>query len=66
MTSAESKLALARAFRRHFEGMLAELGDWEGVGRELAEVWRRLDDESRESSRIAADAASLAGQRAEL
>jgi len=41
-------LYIGRTFRRHFEEMLADLGDWECVGRELQEVWR-LDDESREA-----------------
>lgn len=32
-------LYLARTFRRHFETMLEDHGDWECVGRELAAVW---------------------------
>lgn len=37
-------LYIARAFRRHFEELLAERGDWECVGRELAAVWARDDE----------------------
>lgn len=43
-------LYLARAFRRHFEELLAERGDWECVGREFEEVWRQ-DDESKEATK---------------
>jgi hypothetical protein len=42
-------LYVARAFRRHWETMLEDLGDWECIGRELAEVWR-LDDEAKENA----------------
>jgi hypothetical protein len=35
----KTTLYLARAFRRHFETMLSDFGDWECVGRELAAVW---------------------------
>lgn len=35
---------LARAFRRHFTGMLDDLGSWECVGRELASVWSEDDE----------------------
>lgn len=37
-------LYLARTFRRHFETMLEDLGDWECVGRELQAVWKGDDD----------------------
>jgi hypothetical protein len=40
----KTTLYLARAFRRHFESLLAEFGDWECVGRELAGVWKMDDD----------------------
>ena len=36
-------LYVARTFRRHFEAMLGDLGDWECVGRELAAVWEQDD-----------------------
>ena len=36
-------LYLARAFRRHFEAMISDLGDWECVGRELSAVWSADD-----------------------
>jgi hypothetical protein len=39
-------LYLARAFRRHFEEMRADFGDWECVGRELEAVWA-ADDEAK-------------------
>ena len=42
-------LYIARAFRRHFETMLQDFGDWECLGRELESVWRR-DDELKESN----------------
>jgi hypothetical protein len=38
-------LYLARTFRRHWEAMLEDYGDFECIGRELREVWR-LDDEA--------------------
>lgn len=41
-------LYVARAFRKHFEEMLAERGDWECVGRELEAIWKR-DDEAAEA-----------------
>lgn len=47
-------LYLARAYRRHLQEMLADLGDWECIGRELAAVWA-ADDE----------AEALKGKRAE-
>jgi hypothetical protein len=33
-------LYLARTFRRHWEEMLSDLGDWECIGREIEQVWR--------------------------
>lgn len=42
-TQAKTTLYLARSFRRHWEEMLRDFGDWECIGRELSEVWR-LDD----------------------
>lgn len=44
-TQEKTTLYVARAFRRHWEEMLADFGDWECVGREIQEVWR-LDDEA--------------------
>lgn len=41
---------LARVFRRHWEQMLEDMGDWECVGRELAEVWRVDDEQERQRS----------------
>lgn len=46
----KTTLYLARAFRRHWELMFEDYGDWECIGRELREVWR-LDDEARENGR---------------
>jgi hypothetical protein len=37
-------LYLARTFRRHWEEMLADLGDWECIGRELQQIWREDDE----------------------
>lgn len=37
-------LYVSRAFRRHFEEMKADFGDWECIGREIEAVWR-ADDE---------------------
>lgn len=36
-------LYLARAFRRHFEQMRLDFGDWECIGRELEAVWAEDD-----------------------
>jgi hypothetical protein len=35
---------LARTYRRHWQEMLADLGDWECVGRELARIWQEDDE----------------------
>lgn len=40
-------LYLARTFRRHFEALLEDFGDWECIGREFGAVWNR-DDEAAE------------------
>lgn len=40
----KTTLYLARTFRRHWEEMLSDLGDWECIGRELAAVWKADDD----------------------
>lgn len=45
-------LYLARAFRRHWQEMLADFGSWECIGRELQAVWS-ADDEA-EAQREAA------------
>lgn len=37
-------LYLARAFRRRFEEMRENLGDWECIGREIESIWRADDD----------------------
>lgn len=36
-------LYLARSFRRHFEELLAERGDWECIGREFELIWSKDD-----------------------
>jgi hypothetical protein len=43
-THERTTLYLARAFRRHLSEMVADLGDWECVGREFEEVWKEDDD----------------------
>lgn len=42
----KTTLYVSRAFRRHFEGMLAERGDWVCIGREFEAIWAR-DDEAK-------------------
>lgn len=37
-------LYLARAYRKHFEAMREDFGDWECIGREIEAVWRADDD----------------------
>jgi hypothetical protein len=44
-TQSKTLLYLARTYRRFWTDQLADLGDWECIGREMAEVWR-LDDEA--------------------
>lgn len=39
----KTTLYLARQFRRHFEEMLADLGDWECLGREVQAIWAADD-----------------------
>lgn len=39
-------LYLARTFRNHWAELLADLGDWECIGREFAAVWQ-ADDEAK-------------------
>lgn len=34
---------IANTFRRHFEEMLADFGDWECIGRELEAIWQHED-----------------------
>jgi hypothetical protein len=41
-------LYLARAFRRHFEEMLQDFGDWRCLGSELEAIWK-ADDEARQT-----------------
>lgn len=41
----KTTIYLARTYRRHWEQMLEDFGDFECIGRELQEVWR-LDDEA--------------------
>lgn len=45
-------LYLARAYRRHFEAMLEDYGDWECVGRELASIWLRDDEVALQSAGV--------------
>jgi hypothetical protein len=47
-------LYLARAFRRHFEEMKADFGDWDCVGREIEAIWS-ADDQAQEEARKAGD-----------
>jgi len=42
----KTTLYLARAFRRHFEEMLGDLGNWACVGTEVEQIWK-LDDEAK-------------------
>lgn len=49
-TQERTTLYLARTFRRHWESLLSDFGDWECIGRELQEVWR-LDDEAEASAK---------------
>ena len=42
---------IARTFRRHLEEMLADVGDWECVGREFGAVWRADDDDAAKRGR---------------
>ena len=39
----KTTLYLARAFRRHWEEMLADFGDWTCIGREVQQVWEEDD-----------------------
>ena len=43
-THDRTTLYLARAFRRHWDEMLSDFGDWECIGRELESVWREDDE----------------------
>ena len=43
-THSKTTLYLARAFRRHWAEALADLGDWECIGRELEAIWREDDE----------------------
>lgn len=45
-THDKTTLYLARAFRRHWEEMLQDHGDWECIGREVQAIWAE-DDEAR-------------------
>jgi hypothetical protein len=51
VTFDKTTLYLARAFRRHFETMLQDFGDWECIGREVQAVWA-ADDEARERGQV--------------
>jgi hypothetical protein len=42
----KTTLYLARAFRKHWEEMLADFGSWECIGRELEAVWAKDDASS--------------------
>jgi hypothetical protein len=48
----KTTLYLARAFRKHWETMLEDYGDFECIGRELREVWRLDDEAEAEGSRL--------------
>ena len=43
----KTKLYVARAFRRFFEGQLQEGRDWSCVGREFEDIWRQDDELAR-------------------
>lgn len=45
-------LYLARAFRKHFEEMLADFGDWGCIGREVTAIWERDDLAEREMAEL--------------
>ena len=40
----KTTLYLARAFRRHFEELIAERGDWVCIGREFDAIWAKDDE----------------------
>lgn len=42
-------LYLARAFRRHFEAMAEDFGDWTCIGREIEAIWA-ADDEAKDKA----------------
>lgn len=46
----KTTLYVARAFRRHWEELLADYGDWECIGRDFEEIWK-LDDEAKAGKR---------------
>lgn len=46
-------LYLARAFRRHFEEMRADFGDWQCIGREIEAIWTRDDQAEAEAADLA-------------
>lgn len=47
----KTTLYLARAFRKHWEGMLEDFGSWECIGRELQAVWAQDDQAAAEMGR---------------
>lgn len=44
----KTTLYLATTFRRHFEEMLADFGDWQCIGREFQQIWDSLDNPNAE------------------
>lgn len=42
-TFEKTTLYLARAYRRHFENMLEDFGDWQCIGKEFAAIWAHED-----------------------
>jgi len=46
----KTTLYLARSYRRHWETMLEDFGDFECIGREFREIWR-LDDEAKDAGK---------------
>lgn len=51
-TFERTTMYLARAFRRHFEEMLSDLGDWECIGREFQALWAADDEAERQRVRL--------------
>lgn len=59
-TFEKTTLYLARNFRRHWEELLADFGDWECVGREIQAVWEA--DDKAEQERLGTRHQRLTGE----
>lgn len=57
-------LYLARAFRRHFEEMLADLGDWECIGREIRAIWDADEKAAQQAAQLSQEEVSKHRQEA--